>query len=187
MRRRNAMGALGAALLGAATVCRALAAAPSYRVPLQQLQDMLAQRFPLRYPVPGLFDLSVDTPRLRVLPDLNRLAADLLVQAAGPALRRSHAGTAALDFGLRYEPSDQTIRAHHVRIESLRVEGLAGDAQVLMERALADLARQSMVEVVLHRLRPQDLALPDAMGLQPGAITVTGDGLVIGFVNKTAQ
>ena len=29
-----------------------------------------------------------------------------------------------------------------------------------------------------------DLALPDAMGLQPGDITVTPQGLVIGFVNK---
>jgi hypothetical protein len=37
---------------------------------------------------------------------------------------------------------------------------------------------------VLHRLSPRDLALPDSMGLQPGDITVTSQGLVIGFVNK---
>jgi len=46
------------------------------------------------------------------------------------------------------------------------------------------LAQQSMLEVVLHQLRPQDLALADVVGLQPGNITVTDAGLVIGFVPK---
>jgi len=38
--------------------------------------------------------------------------------------------------------------------------------------------------VVLHRMRPQDLALPDGLGMQPGSITVTDEGLTIGFVPK---
>ena len=42
---------------------------------------------------------------------------------------------------------------------------------------------QSLRELVLQ-LRPQDLALPDAMGLEPDSITVTPQGLVIGFVTK---
>ena len=33
---------------------------------------------------------------------------------------------------------------------------------------------------MLHRLRPQDLALAH-MGFEPGPITVAPDGLVIGF------
>jgi hypothetical protein len=41
-----------------------------------------------------------------------------------------------------------------------------------------------MLEVVLHTLQPKDLALADVMGLQPGSITVTASGLVIGFVAK---
>jgi hypothetical protein len=39
-------------------------------------------------------------------------------------------------------------------------------------------------EVVLHQLRPKDLAIVDSMGMQPGSITVTDKGLVIGFVLK---
>jgi hypothetical protein len=46
------------------------------------------------------------------------------------------------------------------------------------------LAQQSLKEVVLHQLRPQDLALADGLGLQPGSITVTDKGLLIGFVLK---
>jgi hypothetical protein len=38
--------------------------------------------------------------------------------------------------------------------------------------------------VVLHQLRPQDLAVADGLGMQPGSITVTDSGLVIGFEAK---
>lgn len=50
----------------------------------------------------------------------------------------------------------------------------------------AALADGTLLEVVLHRMRAQDLALPDAMGLRPGSITVTSEGLTIGFVPKSA-
>ena len=46
------------------------------------------------------------------------------------------------------------------------------------------LAEQALQGAVLHTLTPQDLTLPDSMGVQPGSITVTARGLVIGFVNK---
>jgi len=184
LNRRTLTASIVAAIAGLGTVACATATQPSYRVSLQQLQDALAQRFPQRYPVAGLFDLSVETPRVQLLPDLNRVATAFALRAAGPALRRSYSGDVELDFGLRYEPSDRTIRAHHLRVESIRFDELAPQARELLEQSTADLLRQSMPEVVLHKLRPQDLALADAMGLQPGPITVTWDGLVIRFVNK---
>jgi hypothetical protein len=70
------------------------------------------------------------------------------------------------------------------RRRSLTVPGLSGQAAALLQQAVSDLAAQALLEVVLHRLDPRDLALADAMGLQPGDITVTETGLVIGFVNK---
>ena len=42
----------------------------------------------------------------------------------------------------------------------------------------------SLLEVVVHTLRPQDLALPDALGMQPGSMTITTEGLTIGFLPK---
>jgi hypothetical protein len=182
--RRTFLASAAGVLAGLGAHARALAAGPGYRVSLQQLQDMVDQRFPLRYPVAGLFDVTLAAPRLQLLPDLDRLGSDLPLRIAGPALRRSYSGELALDFGLRYEPADQTIRAHHLRVASLRVDGLTGEAQALVQQAAADMARQAMLEVVLHRLRPQDLALADTMGLQPGAITVTWDGIAVEFVNK---
>ena len=52
--------------LGAPASARAAPAAPSYLITTGQMQEVLAQRFPMRYQVPGLFDLDVAQPRLRL-------------------------------------------------------------------------------------------------------------------------
>lgn len=54
--------------------CGAIAQ-PSYTVPLSQLQEMVATKFPRSVPVQGLFDLNLQAPQLRLLPDVNRLGA----------------------------------------------------------------------------------------------------------------
>jgi hypothetical protein len=157
---------------------------PRLTVSLQQMQSALSQRFPLRYPVPGLVNLDVQTPRLRLLPEQNRLGAELELQAAGPALERTHQGTLELDFMLRYEASDRTVRAHKLRLRRLQFPTLQPGVVALLNGYAPALAEQSLLEVVLHQLQPKDLALADVMGLQPGSITVTEAGLLIGFVAK---
>ncbi len=173
--------ALGGAGLLAPPAARAQ---PNYTVSAEQLQEAVAQRFPLRYPVGGLLDLTLQAPRLRLLPELNRLGTEMVVDAAGPALARSSTGTFDVDFALRYEASDQSIRAHKLRVNSLRLSGLPPGPSALLEAYGPAIAGQTLLEVVVHRLRPQDLMLADGLGLEPGAITVTAKGLVIGFVPK---
>lgn len=190
MKRRLLLG-LGASLALAGATAWAASESESespgqarHKVSARQLQLAVSRRFPLRYPVGGLLDLTVEAPQLRLLPELNRLGTEMVVEAAGPALRRVYTGTFDLDFALRYEHADQSIRAHQLRVNSLHFSGLApGPAELLSAYGPA-LAEQSLREVVLHQLRPQDLALPEAMGLEPGSITVTPQGLVIGFVTK---
>ena len=159
-------------------------AQPRTTVSAAEMQLAVTQRFPLRYPVQGLLDLEVETPKLRLLPAQNRMGAEMVVQAEGPALQRMHQGLLDVDFALRYEASDRTIRAHQLRIRRLQFPSLQPGVVALLNTYAPALAQQSLLEVVLHQLRPQDLALADVMGLQPGSITVTEAGLVIGFVPK---
>lgn len=173
--------------LSLGSACSALPSAgkqPGYTVSAEQLQLAVDKRFPLRYPVGGLLDLNVESPRLRLLPETNRLATDMVVMAAGPVLRRSYSGAFEVDFGLRYEASDQTIRAHQLRVNALRFPDLPPGPAELLNAYGPALAEQTLQNVVLHQLRPQDLALPNAMGLQPDSITVTPQGLLISFVNQ---
>lgn len=157
---------------------------PRHRVSAAQVRAAVAQRFPLRYPVGGLLDLAVQEPALRFEAATGRVGAQAAVLAAGPALRRRYPGTLDVDFALRYEPRDMTLRAHQLRVVSLQMTGLTPQATALLDAYVPELARQSWAEVVLHTLRPQDLALPDAMGLRPDRITVVDDGLEISFTPK---
>ena len=185
MKRRGLLTLAALALGGAA--CSALPGGrgqPSYKVSIEQLQQAVARRFPLRYPVAGLVELNLQAPRLRLMPEVNRLGMEMVVEASGPALRRGYSGTFDLEFALRYEPSDQTVRAYQLRINSLRFTGLPQGATEILNGYAPVLAEQSLREVVVHPLRPQDLALADNLGLQPGDITVTPQGLTISFVAK---
>jgi hypothetical protein len=182
MKRRVVLPAIGL-LLG---MSRA-AGQPSYKISAEQLQQTIRQRFPVRYKVEGLLNFDVQEPRLRLLPEENRIASEMLVDVAGPALRRSYKGALELDFALRYEPMDQSIRAHRLRVHSLRLSVLPQRTTEMIEAFGPKLAEESLHEVVLHRLRPQDLALADVMGLQPATITVTSQGLVVGFESKQAR
>ena len=185
--KRRVLWALPAWLALGGVACSATPAArgqPGYTVSAGQLQAAVARRFPRSYPVGGLVDLTVEAPQLRLLPEQNRLGTNMVVLAAGPLLGRRYTGALDLDFALRYEASDQSIRAYQLRVNSLRFDDLPPSSAELLNAYGPRLAEQSLREVVLHQLKPQDLALPDAMGLQPGTITVTQQGLLIGFVNK---
>jgi hypothetical protein len=177
--RSWALGSAAALLLA-----RGALAQPRYTVSLAQLQDMVAPRFPRSVPVQGLLNLTLQSPQLRLLPDVNRLGAALAVEAAGPALRRHHSGTLDLEFGLRYEARDRSLRAHQMRLARLEFPTLQPAVTELLNTYGPVLAEQSLGEVVLHTLRPQDTAVFDGLGLQPGPITVTAQGLVVSFVNK---
>jgi len=174
-----ALGGVALLLVG-----RDVWAQPSYTVPLAQLQEMVAPRFPRSVPVQGLFDLTLQVPLLRLLPEVNRLGATMAVDVAGPALRRSHAGLFDVEFALRYEASDRTLRAHQLKLRRLEFPTLRPAVTEILNAYGPMLAEQSLREVTLHQLRPQDTAMFDGLGLQPGPITVTAKGLTVAFVGK---
>jgi hypothetical protein len=184
MNRRSLFSTAARLALAASafSIARGVLAQPSYTVSMQQLQRVLDQRFPRRYEVAGLLEVEMQPPTLRLLPELNRLGTELPVQAGGPALRRRYPGSVDVDFALRYERSDQSIRAHQIRVNAVRMEGLGRDGERLLDAYLRQLSQQALVEVVLHTLRPQDLALATTMGFEPGEIVVTAQGLTIRFV-----
>jgi hypothetical protein len=162
-------------------------AQPSFRVSKKQMTEAIARRFPRSVPVAGLLALRVDAPELRLLPEQNRLGAAMPVSVGGQALRRDYAGLFDVDFGLRFEPSDQSIRAQQLRVNALRFDDLPPRVTELLQAYGAPLAEQTLQDAVLHTLKPEDLALSDAMGLQPEAITVTNQGLVVRFAAKPAR
>lgn len=185
MRRRRGLLALGTALLAGLGACTTGRGGPrSVTFSLARLQATVAERFPQRYGAQGLVDLALLPPRLRLLPESNRLGAQLTLQAEGPLLARAYTGQADVDFGLRYEASDHTLRATALHVNALQLDDLPPRAAQALQQAVAQWVRQSLSEVPVYRLRAQDLALADTLQLQPGPITVTLEGLRVELVAK---
>lgn len=188
MQRRQFLSTSRYLLLGGtaalALTSTALRAQPRYNVSAEQLQQVLGQRFPRRYPVAGLINVDLQVPVLRMLPAQNRVAADMTVEASGPALNRKQTGTFEVDFALRYEATDRTLRATQLRFRRFNLPGLTASGAELLNTFGPNLAEQSFQEAVLHQLKPADLVMTDGLGLQPGSITVTDAGLAIAFVAK---
>jgi hypothetical protein len=181
--RRWLLGAtLGLAL--AVAGCTGPSGPRGVSLSLAQMQDKLATRFPRRYPVAGLVELNLQTPRLALRPARNRINAVMAVEASGPALRRTHTGSLDVDFALRFELSDQTVRATELQVNALQIDGLPAQASTLLAGLGPTLAQQALREVVIYQVRPRDLALADSLGLQPGRIIVTAQGLEIELAAK---
>ncbi|AVP56414.1 DUF1439 domain-containing protein [Pulveribacter suum] len=187
-----------AALAWAATTAAALAAlavlpgcasaaTPRYTIGARELQQALATRFPRRYPLAGVLEVELQAPALKLLPERNLINAVLDLQAIGLLLQgRQPSGVLDLDFGLRYEPSDHTIRADRLQVNALRVQGLPPALAQNVARYGVPLAQQALQDAVLHQLRPKDLALAGTLGVQPGAIRITPAGIVVDFANRSA-
>lgn len=182
MRRRAGCVAALALLLGAGACATGRTGARSVTLSLERLQATVAERFPQRFGAPGLLDLTLQAPRLGLRPEENRLAAQLVLDARGPLLARPVTGQADVDFGLRYEKSDHTLRATDLRLRGLSLPDVPPATAQALRQWLAQWVRESLHEVVVHRLREEDLMLAENLGLQPGAITVTPEGLRVELV-----
>ena len=182
MRRRQLVCAGLVLGSGAAVAQNAL---PRFAVPLDLLQTEVAKRFPLRYPVAGLVNIDLAAPQLGVLPEQNRMRARMPVTAAGSALARSQQGSFTVDFALRYEHSDRSLRAHQLKVYRFRFPDLPPEAVDMLNSYAPSLAEQALREVVLYQLQPKESAMADLLGLQPGRISVTEQGLQVELVNRT--
>lgn len=149
---------------------------------LERLQAAVAKRFPRSYSVQHLLEVSVQAPLLSLLPAMAHLGAQLSLSASGPLLQRGYTGQADVDFALRYEASDHSLRATELNVNALRLDGVTKSGAALLQNYLADAVRKAVREVVVYRLGEDDLRLADTLGLQPGAITVTSDGLRVELV-----
>lgn len=181
------LGLCGRGLAQTAPATEPAPALPRITVPQDLLQTEVAKRFPVRYPVAGLVNLDLAAPRLGLLPAQNRLRAEMPVTAAGPALARTQQGSFTVDFALRYEHSDRSLRAHQLKVYRFRFPGLQPEAVDLLNTYAPALAEQSLREVVLYQLPQKEAAMADLLGLRPGQITVTEQGLRVELVQRPTQ
>jgi len=99
--------------------------------------------------------------------------------SGGGAFSARMAGSLLVSEGLRFEPSDHTIRLVDVRVERFVIDGLPSSWQRQLDRLGKPLARGLLEDQVLYTLRPKDVAGLEGRGLRPGDLRVTATGLEI--------
>jgi hypothetical protein len=187
MKKRHFL--LPAAIAAAALLsgCAAILGPRTVEVSQAQLEQLLARRFPVTRRVLEVFDVTVSAPRLRLLPESNRIATDFDVGSTDRLLRSQHSGALALSFGLRFEPSDNTLRVTQVRVERLQIDGVPAPLQRQFERIGTLIAEQSLDDQVIHTLRPKDVEGVQGRGYRPSELRVTPRGLLVTLLPVEAR
>jgi len=175
------IGFASVAMLAAALLAGCLAFGPrTVDVPQARLQELIARRFPVDRRVLDAIDITVDTPRLSLQPDSNRIAVEMALRAGtGGAISAQMNGSLLVSEGLRFEPSDNTVRLVDVRVERFAIDGLPGHWQRQLDRLGKPLAKALLDDQVLYALRPKDIAGLEGRGVRPGDLRVTATGLSI--------
>ena len=178
-RRRFLLRLGGVACAALAAGCAGLGGPRVITLSEADLARALARQFPFEGRVLQLVDLRVHTPRLRLLPETNRLATDLQVSLGERLLRGGYRGALSLDYGLRYEPSDQSVRLAQVRVQHLRFEGLPSALQPVIDGIGPLVAEQLLQDLSIYRFTPEDLDAVRGRGYEPGEVNVTRRGVEI--------
>lgn len=190
-RRRRASGAGAvqrrAVLLGglaALAGCGSLAGPRTVEVSQAQLLDAMVRQFPLRLGLLEPLELVAVSPRLRVLPEENRLAAEVDLDIGPGSAGRALTGTVGFSYGLRYAPGDHTVRMSRLRLDRLEL-GPYGNLLHLPAASVASALAEELLEgLVVYTLPPDDVRRLDASGYQAGEIRVTPGGLAITLVPR---
>lgn len=154
----------------------------TYTLALDQLEALVRPKFPQQRQLSGWMDIRLDRPRLRLIPQSNRLGTTLDLSATERFLGTQHDGTMDLDYGIRFQASDRTIRMSEVRVRSLDFPAVPLQYQALFTQAAPRLAEQVLDGMVLHEVSLDQLALVDGLGFRVGEVRVTQKGLRVELV-----
>ena len=161
------------------TACAGIAGGPRLiTVSEAQLAQRIEEQFPLRRRYLELFDLTLSSPRVRLIPAENRLGTrvDYALGDFWGGSRR-YEGALTLSYGLRFEPTDSSVRMSDVRVEAFDVPRLSGPMATQVQRLGALVAEHLLNDFSLHRFKPEDLQSAQQRGYRPGALRVVDGGL----------
>lgn len=168
-------------LLLAATLagCAALGGGPrTVEISEARLVELISRPFPRSQRYLDLFDVTLSAPRVRLIPAQNRIGTELAYALGASVLgERQMTGTLGLSYGLRFEPSDATVRLANVKVERFDLSGLPRAYAVRAHQLGALLAEHLLQDLVVHRLDAVDMRRMEGRGLKPGALSVVPGGL----------
>ena len=152
-----------------------------------QLQEAVERRFPIERRYLELLDVTVAAPRVLLRPEVNRLATEFQVLVSDRVFRAQHRGTISLNYGLRFDSGDNTVRLTNVRVDRFDIDGAPALLRQQLDRVGVLLAEQTLNERPIYTLRPKDVEAIQSRGYQPTDLRVTPNGLAITLLPESAR
>lgn len=170
---------LGGGLLAGCAGAGTPGGMPDRVLSAQTLGQLVARAFPYTHSVSGLADLTLQNPKLRLLPERNRLGTGVDLMLAERLTGSRVSGGMDLDYGLRFDANAGAVRMTDVRVNRLAVNQLPPQYQSLLSQYAPPLAEQLLDDFALYRFPDNQLALARNLGLVVSALRVEPDGLHI--------
>lgn len=180
-RRRHLLLTLAVGAAALPSACALFDGPDHVTLSLVELQTLVQRAFPVERRLLEVFDASVGAPLLSLLPERNRLGAELEVNLRDRILGGRWQGTLIFDGSLRWNAADQTLRLADVRVQDLRFVTAGALPRSAAERLGAVLAEWMLDNLVLYRLTPERAARLDRLGRTPAGVAVTRRGVEITF------
>lgn len=179
--RRHVWRVLAGTLVASAllSACSGLRTGPrQVDISETRLMALVARQFPVQKKYLELFEVSLSEPKLRLLPEENRIGTRLNYAASTVLTSKSPwSGQLELSYGLRYQASDQTVRLDQVRMEGFQMAGVPASYAQQLRGAGTQIAETMLQDLVVHQFKPEDLRRVDGLGYQPGTLKVVPGGL----------
>lgn len=158
----------------------------SHNITLSQadLQRLIDKQFPRDQRLFELLDVKMARPVVQLVPERNRVVTALDLSAVERLSGKTVRGSFALEHGLRYEPSDATLRLANVRVNDLKLDvaGTALHGQVA--RLGAALAERALDDFVIYRVADDKREALRRAGVQNAEIAVTPRGVELKFAES---
>jgi hypothetical protein len=153
----------------------------------EQLQQAFDQRFPFEVQPNAWVQVRLSSPRVRLLGQAGRLAAQVQCDVRERLLNTRHPAQLELDFGLRYQASDRSIRMQDVRVRQATLLELPPAVRELVSRQSALWLQPRLEGQSLYQIKPGDLSFVAALGLEPKGFRWTDQTLTLDFDRPGAR
>ena len=177
LRMASVAGALCAGVLALLSGCANLMGTHDVNISESQLTLLLARQFPMERKVLEVIDLNITNPQIELIPQANRVGTELDVTALDRLFGSTAMGHVKLDYGLRFQPSDHTIRMTQVRVRELTLSSGSNNLRGASQRIGGLVAESALEDLVLYRMKPAQADEMDRLDLVASPITVTAQGL----------
>lgn len=146
-----------------------------------ELQALIERHVAREHRVAELIDLKLEQPRIRLLPERNRIASALDITALERISGRTLRGSLSAEHTLRYEPADTTLRIAQLRVQDFKLDLGAGALTGTAARLSAVFVERALEDAVVWRASESQREALSRAGVQRATIQVTSRGVEVKF------